>query len=153
MGEHQASRSIPLATPGINQHSPLGRLTSQQNKQTKTWTINKLAHNRGGRNAEITPKKGEGEKSWSSCELLVNKWLEMQEGEQQAGDKPLSEVGQVADHKAHLSSHWATTKVKWSCKIEEQSANHHNMLTAGGWLIDHWPCPRESGQGKETSSQ
>jgi hypothetical protein len=39
-GEHQASCSIPSATPGINQHSPLGRLTAptsaKQQQQQKT---------------------------------------------------------------------------------------------------------------------
>jgi hypothetical protein len=41
-GEHQLSHGIPPATPGIYQHSPLGRLTSLQEKK-KNWTIvNKL---------------------------------------------------------------------------------------------------------------
>jgi hypothetical protein len=26
------------------------------------------------------------------------------------------------------------------------------MLTAGGWLMDHWPYPREREQGKEAPS-
>jgi hypothetical protein len=47
----------------------------------------------------------------------------------------------------------SNTKVKWYCKIENQSANHHNMLTAGGQLMDHWPCPRQRGWGKETKPQ
>jgi hypothetical protein len=34
-GEHQASHGIPPATPGINQHSPLGRLTPSLQKKTK----------------------------------------------------------------------------------------------------------------------
>jgi hypothetical protein len=38
-GEHQASCGIPPATPGINQHSPLGRLTPQQ-KKTEQKTRN-----------------------------------------------------------------------------------------------------------------
>jgi hypothetical protein len=33
IGEHQASCSVPPATPGINQHSPLGRLTPMPRKQ------------------------------------------------------------------------------------------------------------------------
>jgi hypothetical protein len=43
----------------------------------------------------------------------------------------------------------STPKVKWHCKIEKQSANHHNMLTAGSWLTDLWPCPRERRWGKK----
>jgi hypothetical protein len=31
-GEHQESQGIPTATPGINQHKPLGRLISFQKK-------------------------------------------------------------------------------------------------------------------------
>jgi hypothetical protein len=50
------------------------------------------------------------------------------------GDKPLPEVGQVADHKAHLLSQWATPKVKQFCKIEKQTVTHSNMLRAGGWV-------------------
>jgi hypothetical protein len=53
------------------------------------------------------------------------------------GDKPLPEVGQVAVHKAHLLSQSATLNVKWLCKIEKQTANQHNMLTARGWLMDY----------------
>jgi hypothetical protein len=35
------------------------------------------------------------------------------------GDKPLSEIGQVVVHKTHLLSQWATSKVKWQCKIKK----------------------------------
>jgi hypothetical protein len=27
--------------------------------------------------------------------------------------------------------------------------NHHNLLTAGGWLTDPFPCPRERGKAKK----
>jgi hypothetical protein len=69
------------------------------------------------------------------------------------GDKLLLKIGQVVVQKAHLLSQWATSKVKQPCKIEKQTANHHNTLTAGSQLTDHWPCPRERGWGKETSPQ
>jgi hypothetical protein len=87
------------------------------------------------------------------CTTFSKQMLERQKGWQQAGDKPLSEIEQVAVHKAHLLSQWATCKVKWHCKIEKQSANYHNTLIAGGWLMNHWPCPREREWGKETSPQ
>jgi hypothetical protein len=65
--------------------------------------------------------------------------LERQKGWQLAGDKPLPEIEQVAVHKDHLLSQWATSKIKEHCKIEKQSANHHNTLTAGGQLMGHLP--------------
>jgi hypothetical protein len=48
------------------------------------------------------------------------------------GNKPLSEAGQVVDHRVHLLSQWATPKAKLSHKTEKQTANHHNTLTAEG---------------------
>jgi hypothetical protein len=77
--------------------------------------------------------------------------LERKKGWQRAGDKP-PEIGQIAVHKAHLLM-WATSKVKQCCKIEKQSANHHNTLTSGSWLTELWSCPRERGWGKEKSPQ
>jgi hypothetical protein len=74
-------------------------------------------------------------------------------GSTAGGNRLLPEVGQVADHRAHLLSQWAAPKVRQLCKVEEQTANHHKMLTEGGWLKDHWPCLRERGQGKETNPQ
>jgi hypothetical protein len=72
-------------------------------------------------------------------------------GQQWVGDKLLPEIRQIAVHKAHLLSQWAISKVRWHCKIEKQSANQHNMLTAKSQLMDLWPCPRERAQGKETA--
>jgi hypothetical protein len=72
-----------------------------------------------------------------------------QKGLQWASDKPLPETGQVAVHKAHLPSQWATPKVKQHCKIEKQSANHHNTLTTGaGWWITHL-APEKGGKAKK----
>jgi hypothetical protein len=68
---------------------------------------------------------------------LVDKWFERQDGRQQEGDKPLPEVGQVVDHKTHLLRQRATPKIKLLCKIEKETANHHNILTEGGHLKDH----------------
>jgi hypothetical protein len=53
------------------------------------------------------------------------------------GDNLLPEIRQVVVHKAHLlepvnnipKSHETT-------KLKKKSANNHNMLTAGGWLMD-----------------
>jgi hypothetical protein len=39
-GEHQASHGIPPATAGINQHSPLGRLTIPKNKTKQNRNLN-----------------------------------------------------------------------------------------------------------------
>jgi hypothetical protein len=74
-------------------------------------------------------------------------------GRQWVGDKLLPEIWQIVDHKSHLLSQWATSKVKQCCKIEKQSANQHNMLTAESQLTDCWPCPRERVHSKETSPQ
>jgi hypothetical protein len=69
--------------------------------------------------------------------------LQRQKGSEQVGDKPLPEIGQIEVHKAHVLNQWATSKVKQLCKIEKQSTNQHNMLTAGGWQTILWPCSRE----------
>jgi hypothetical protein len=61
----------------------------------------------------------------------------MQEGQEGAGDKPLPEARQVAVHKTHLLSHCAAPKVELLHKIENQTANHHNMLTERGQLTEH----------------
>jgi hypothetical protein len=48
---------LPKATPGINQHSPLVKLTLPQKKKTE-YTMNwKLAHSRGSKNSESTLEK------------------------------------------------------------------------------------------------
>jgi hypothetical protein len=52
-------------------------------------------------------------------------------------DKPLPEAGQAVNHKAHLLSQSPTPKVKHFHKIENQTANHHNMLTERGQLTEH----------------
>jgi hypothetical protein len=98
-------------------------------------------------------REGGSDKELNSEWSFRKQRLERQKGQQWAGDKSLHEIGEVAVHKAHLLSHWETSKVKWHCKIEKQSANHHNTLTAWGQLTDHWPCPRERLWGKETSPQ
>jgi hypothetical protein len=75
-GEHQASHSIPPATPGINQHSPMGRLTlPPTKKQTKSWAIYKeLKTNTQERDrvAESPLEKRGEARSWSH-EFSVNK--------------------------------------------------------------------------------
>jgi hypothetical protein len=149
-GEHQTSCGIPTATPGINQHCPLDRLTP--------YFAKKELNNKQGIEKECEAErvgcckltgKGRWARSWSSPELSIKNILERQKGQQRVGDKMLPEIGQVAVHKAHFLSQWATSKVKWCCKIEKQSANHHNMLTAGSHLMDLWPCPRERGEAKK----
>jgi hypothetical protein len=52
------------------------------------------------------------------------------------GDKLLPEIRQIVAHKVHILSQLATSKVKRCCKIEKQSANQHNTLTAGSGLMD-----------------
>jgi hypothetical protein len=137
------------STPRTNQHSPLGRLTPLQKK--KTWTINKEpktnTHQRD-RVGETTLEKGGRARSWSPTNFH-NQKLERQEGWKWTSDKLLPEIGQVAVHKVHLLSQWATSKVKQHCKIEKQSANHHNTLTAGGRLMDHWLFPEKRGEAKK----
>jgi hypothetical protein len=46
-GEHQTSRGIPPATPGINQHNPLGRLTPCWQKKTQKTKSKKLNNKQG----------------------------------------------------------------------------------------------------------
>jgi hypothetical protein len=105
-----------------------------------------------GWGAVSAPEKEGRARSWSPCELSVNKgWRDRRANSRQVTSHCL--IGQVVVHKTHLLSQWATSKVRQHCKIEKQSANHHSMLTSGGRLTDHWPCPRERGQGKETSPQ
>jgi hypothetical protein len=50
-----------------------------------------------------------------------------------AGDRPLPEVWQVVDHRTHLLGQWAAPKVRRLSNVEEQTANHHNMLTVESW--------------------
>jgi hypothetical protein len=135
---------------------PLGRLTPpalQTNKQTKT--LNNKQGTKNWHTAEgmgcckHTREAGES-KELISMQTFSKQRLERQKGWQQEGDKLLPEIGQVAIHKDHLLSQWATSKVKWHCKIEKYSANHHNTLTAGGQLTDHWPC---FGKGDEAKKQ
>jgi hypothetical protein len=150
----QASCGIPPATSGINQHSPLDRLTLHhpppKKKTPKNWINKELKTNtqQTGWGAVSIPEKGEQQ----GADLHANfskQRLERQKGQQWAGDKPLPKIGQVEVHKAHLLSQWATSKVKWHCKIEKQSANHHNTLTAGGRLTHHWPFPEKWGEAKK----
>jgi hypothetical protein len=61
-GEQQESCGIPTATPRVNQHSPLGKLTLPPSKKKKKPWINKeLKRNRQqkGQNALGAPEEGE----------------------------------------------------------------------------------------------
>jgi hypothetical protein len=156
-GEQQASPSIPTAMLGINQHSPWTDWPPHPTEQNKKNLNNKQGTEKeyAAEGTSCTELTGEGGRS----KKLISMWtfskqkLERQKGWQQAGDKLLPEIGQVVVHKAHLLRQWARYKVKQCCKLEKQSSNHHNMLMAGRQLTDFWPCPRERGQGKETSPQ
>jgi hypothetical protein len=68
-------------------------------------------------------------KELTSAQTISEQMLERQEGQEQVGDKPLPEAGQVADHRDHLLSQWAAPKVKLPHKIEKQTVNCHNTLT------------------------
>jgi hypothetical protein len=57
IGDHQASCSIPPATPGISQHSPLGRLTPGK-KKPKNWISKELR----------TTTQLRGQKCWKHTE-------------------------------------------------------------------------------------
>jgi hypothetical protein len=80
-GECQVSCGIPPATPGINQYIPLGRLTPPTKK--KPWINNEMKTSTQQRGQEVwsAPEKGGRARSWSPCELSVNKWLEKQVGQ------------------------------------------------------------------------
>jgi hypothetical protein len=70
---------------------------------------------------KCTGEEGRG-RELISMQTFSKQRLERQKGWQRAGDKMLPEIGQVVVHKTHLMSQWATSKVKWCCKIEKQSA-------------------------------
>jgi hypothetical protein len=129
-GVLQPSHGIPIATPGINQHSPLDR--QSPTLQIKKIIINKELKRTQQREwgAVSAPEGGQG-KELISVQTFSKQRLERQKGWLQVGDKLLPEIGQIAVHKAHLLSQWATSKVKRCCKMEKPSANHHNTLTAG----------------------
>jgi hypothetical protein len=86
-GEHQDSLGIPRATPVINQHSPLGRLTPPAPQKNLNWIHKKLKTNTQQKDwgAVSALEKGEGARSWPLRELSVNKCLERQKGWQWAG--------------------------------------------------------------------
>jgi hypothetical protein len=77
-GEHQASHGIPTATPGINQPSPLGRLTPGKKKLN-----NKLKTSTQQREQKHWKPIGEGGriKELISTPTSVNKQLERQKGQ------------------------------------------------------------------------
>jgi hypothetical protein len=56
-------------------------------------------HQRRGRSKELISKK-----------LSVNKCLERQEGQQHMSDRPLLEIGQVADYRADFQGQWAAPR-------------------------------------------
>jgi hypothetical protein len=149
---------FPSATPGINKHSHLDRLTSP-NPAKKKQKLNKQGtekeHTAEGAGCCNCTREGGRSKDLISTWTFNKQRPERQEGQQWTGDKPLPKIEQVAVHKTHILSQWATLKIKQHCKNEKQSANNHNTLTAGagGQLTDHWPCPKERERGKETSPQ
>jgi hypothetical protein len=151
-GEHQASHGIPPASPRINQHGPLGPCKKHQKtkqKKTEQYTRNwKLTHSRGPELPKAHHRSGES-KVLISAQTYSKKRLKSQKGWQRAGDKPRPEIGQGAVHKAHLLSQWVTSKVKQHCKIEKQSANHHNTLAAWArcWFTDL--APEKEGEAKK----
>jgi hypothetical protein len=156
LGRHPADQQVrtkhhvgtPTATPGINQHSPLDRLISctTAKKKKKPWTINmelKMNMQQKGQNAVGSWEKGGEARSWSPHKLSVNK-----------GSMTNSSL--VIRYCLKYGRWWSTKLISWASDKHPKSnntANHHNTLTAGSWLTDHWPCPRERGQGKETSPQ
>jgi hypothetical protein len=96
----------------------------------------------------VHQRRGEG-KVLIFAQTYSKQRLKSQKGWQWAGDKPLPEIEQVVVHKAHLLSHWATSKVKRCYKIEKQSANLHNTLAARA----HWGitdlAPEKGGKAKK----
>jgi hypothetical protein len=68
--------------------------------------------------SEVHQRRGKS-KELISMQTFSKQSLESQKGQQQVGDKPLPEIGQVAAHKAHLLSQRTTCKVKKHCKIEK----------------------------------
>jgi hypothetical protein len=106
VGKHQASHSIPPATPGINLHSPLGRMASLQKKK-KTGINKELKTNTQQRGQELTVHRRRGEEKGADLHTnfqLIKTGKERKKDQQQEVDKPLPEVRQVTGHKAHLLS-------------------------------------------------
>jgi hypothetical protein len=79
-----------------------------------------------GEGSVSTLEKGGRGKSWSPCKHSVNKDWKNQKGLQQAGDKPLPEIEHVEVHKAHLLSHWATSKWNNAAKLK---TNQQTIIT------------------------
>jgi hypothetical protein len=94
-------------------------------------------------------RRGEG-KEPNSHEPSVNK---CQEGCQQAGDRPLLEVGKKQRWQTAGLRPWGPT-VRQLCSIEEQRVNHHNMLiVAASLLITDLALASGKGQGKAPCKQ
>jgi hypothetical protein len=114
----------------------------------------KLANRKGSENTESAPEKGEEQGTYPMW--TINKQMARKPGRPRGGsDKPLPEVRQVVDYKAHLLSRWETPKVKGFCKIEKQTVNHHNTLTAGvnWWITDLAPEKGGEPKSQATSKQ
>jgi hypothetical protein len=150
---HRHPWDKPAQTPGETDPRPTKKPNQNKKKHLNNKQGTEKEHTAEGQGTVSTLEKGERSKELISMGTFNKQRPKRQKGWQQTGDKPLPETEQVAVHKAHLLSQRAMSKVKRCCKIEKQSANHHNTLTAGSRLKDLWPCPRENRQGKETSPQ
>jgi hypothetical protein len=96
---------------------------------------------------KVHQRKGRG-KEPNLPKPLINK---QQEGQQWVGERLLPEAGQEQRQQTKGPSPWAPT-VRQLCSIEEQTANHHNMLT--GKPVDGsltLPLLQGKGGGKDTS--
>jgi hypothetical protein len=69
--EHQASHGIPTATPGINQHSPLDRLTPPPSKKTKQ-NKKTLSNKQGTENKHAAEGMGVLKAHWRRGKELIS---------------------------------------------------------------------------------
>jgi hypothetical protein len=98
-GEHQASHSIPPATPGIHQHSPWAdwpppHKKINKNKQIELNNKQETAKEQAAKGTGCSKHTGEGEKGKEllSARTFSKQRLERQKDRQWADDKPLPEV-------------------------------------------------------------
>jgi hypothetical protein len=133
----------PAQSPWTDWSPPAKKKEKKLNKQ-QHW---KLLHSRGDGGCWKHTREGGKGKELNSSEPSVNK---QQEGHRQAGDRPMPEVEKEWRWQTTGLRPWAPT-VRRLCSVEEQMVNHHNTQWQPTDRSLTLPCPRERGQGKDTS--
>jgi hypothetical protein len=130
----------PSATPGINQHNPPQKKNRINNGTENYHTVE------GAGVAESALEKGRGARRWTHAGTISK---QIAGGPIATGGRPLTDVGKEQRQQTTGPSPWAPT-VRRLCSIEEQTANHHYMLTgaASWWITDFVLAPGKRGKAK-----